>query len=188
MEHIIERLEKDIKADTDLAFTTSTGKLSERRRPEADQLTDTETDSPSMPYTTSPLTDESVSTLEQWLDDEFLQNVRKDAVVSELDEILLLLVMIREEASGKELTEDLRRVFGASLSPGTVYPHLNELANEGKLEVKELKKRKIYTICNLGEVLGEIESTVNRQIIFLLVMKALLIDVVDRHSQSNGVS
>jgi len=70
------------------------------------------------------------------------------------------------------------------LSPGTVYPHLSNLADEGILDVTELKSQKIYTISNTSEMIDSVETAVDQQVTFALVMKALLIDTKSRRSQS----
>lgn len=68
-------------------------------------------------------------------------------VKANLNEILLMLVALREtQTHGKGLMEDLQQVFGADLSPGTVYPRLHELEEEGLLQVQELVRTKEYHI------------------------------------------
>ncbi|MFT4921080.1 MAG: DNA-binding transcriptional ArsR family regulator [Haloarculaceae archaeon] len=183
MKDIIEQLQEDIEASTAFSFATSEGLSRTGVQTDPDNDAHPAHDSLSPPYTTTPLTDESVSTLKDWLDDDYLQSIHNEDVIAQLDEILLLLIMLREGACGKELTQDLRRLFGADLSPGTVYPHLNDLADDGILDMIELKKRKIYTTSDVRDTLDMIEPTVNRQVIFSLVLKALLIDIKGRREQ-----
>ncbi|WP_255149699.1 PadR family transcriptional regulator [Halorarius halobius] len=71
----------------------------------------------------------------------------EETVKSNLDEILLMLVALRDSRThGKGLMEDLESVFGADLSPGTVYPRLHELEDDDVLEVHELVRTKEYRI------------------------------------------
>ena len=72
-------------------------------------------------------------------DDEIVKN--------SLDELLLVLIALRDEQThGKELMNDLASVFDSRLSPGTVYPRLHELEEEGMLAVHELVRTKEYRI------------------------------------------
>ncbi|MEF8778430.1 MAG: helix-turn-helix transcriptional regulator, partial [Natronomonas sp.] len=68
-------------------------------------------------------------------------------VKSSLDELLLSLVALRNaDTHGKQLLDDLAQEFDTILSPGTVYPRLHELCDEGVLEQRELVKTKEYTL------------------------------------------
>ena len=80
----------------------------------------------------------------------------EEALVKEsLDEVLLVLVALGEEGThGKGLMSDLKTFFDANLSPGTVYPRLHELEEEGLLEVQELVRTKEYRIAD-EERVGE---------------------------------
>lgn len=70
-----------------------------------------------------------------------------DVVRTNLDELLLLLIaQRRQETNGKALIEDLTQLFDADLSPGTVYPRLHHLKDEGVLDVQELVRTKEYAI------------------------------------------
>lgn len=134
-------------------------------------------------YVDSQLTDASVATMENYLDDNYLHTISEKAVIAQLDDLLLMLIAVREEACGKELLQDLRRLFGADLSPGTVYPHLTDLADEGLLEMTDLKARKVYQIDNRKAGVDRVETNVNRMIMLSLVLKALLIDGKSSDSQ-----
>ena len=64
-----------------------------------------------------------------------------------LPELLVVLVGLREsETHGKGIMEDLSRFFGAKLSPGTVYPTLHDLEEQGVLEMRELIQTKEYAV------------------------------------------
>lgn len=68
-------------------------------------------------------------------------------VKSSLEEILLSLIALRSsDTHGKQLLDDLGTEFNTMLSPGTVYPKLHALCDEGTLEQHELIKTKEYRI------------------------------------------
>lgn len=74
----------------------------------------------------------------------------EDLVKGNLDEILILLVAMREtDTHGKGLMEDLSLLFDARLSPGTVYPQLHDLDEDGILEMYELVRTKEYRVDDL---------------------------------------
>ena len=59
-------------------------------------------------------------------------NIDDGLVKQSLSPLLLLLVGLRtDDAHGKGIMEDLTRFFGADLSPGTVYPALHDLDEDG---------------------------------------------------------
>lgn len=71
----------------------------------------------------------------------------EELVKASLDELLIALITIREGSThGKGLMDDLAQSFGVTLSPGTVYPRLNELDEQGVLEKQELVRTKEYRI------------------------------------------
>ena len=68
-------------------------------------------------------------------------------VKGSLSELVVLLVGLRESgAHGKGIMEDVNRFFGTRLSPGTVYPTLHDLDEEGVLEMRELVQTKEYSV------------------------------------------
>lgn len=75
-----------------------------------------------------------------------------------LDEVLMVLIAARGGACGQELIQDLYRL-GCGLSPGTVYPHLHDLADEDILEMHEQCRTKQFTIRNHDEVEQLIRDT-----------------------------
>lgn len=90
---------------------------------------------------------EMLGAVEETLGPEAPAGVTADRVRSDLDELLLALVAVREGGThGKGLIEGLDDLFGASLSPGTVYPHLHDLADEGVLSTHELVRCKEYRL------------------------------------------
>lgn len=72
---------------------------------------------------------------------------QEELVKNSLDELLIVLVALRDGGThGKGLMEDLSSLFDARLSPGTVYPRLHELEDDGILEMHELVRTKEYRI------------------------------------------
>ncbi len=74
---------------------------------------------------------------------------REQLVKESLDELLVVLVALSDGSThGKGLMGDLADAFGVHLSPGTVYPKLHDLADEGILEMHELVRTKEYRIAD----------------------------------------
>jgi hypothetical protein len=69
-----------------------------------------------------------------------------EIVKQNLDEILVALIALRDGTHGKALIDDLSRLFDAELSPGTVYPRLHDIKNEGVLAMHELVRTKEYSV------------------------------------------
>lgn len=68
-------------------------------------------------------------------------------VKQSLDELLVMLVAFRTtDAHGKGIMGDLNRFFDTTLSPGTVYPALHDLEEDGILQVHELVQTKEYSV------------------------------------------
>jgi hypothetical protein len=109
-------------------------------------------------------------------DDDFAFD--EATVKANLDEILLMLVALREsQTHGKGLMEDLERVFGAELSPGTVYPRLHELEEEGALQVQELVRTKEYRIDDFELCREEVEAAMRQHLALGFFFKAALDDL-----------
>ena len=71
----------------------------------------------------------------------------ESVVKGNLEAVLLALVATQERNThGKGLMETLSTSFGADFSPGTVYPCLHELEDEGCLETRELVRTKEYAV------------------------------------------
>ena len=76
-------------------------------------------------------------------------NVELDesVVKGNLEAVLLALVATQDRNThGKGLMETLSTSFGADFSPGTVYPCLHDLEEEGCLETRELVRTKEYAV------------------------------------------
>ena len=73
--------------------------------------------------------------------------VDEGLVKQSLPELLTALVELRtSETHGKRVMDDLEEFFGVDLSPGTVYPVLHDLKEEGRLSVHELVQTKEYSV------------------------------------------
>jgi DNA-binding PadR family transcriptional regulator len=110
------------------------------------------------------------------LDEKHVLDIDNEITLAQLDELLVLLIAVRNGGCGKVLRKDMRRLFGSDLSPGTVYPHLNDLAEEGVLEVKELPKRKIFRISDEETAFRAVESAMNQLLTVSFVLKSLMAD------------
>lgn len=113
------------------------------------------------------------SVIESLFDDEF--EFDEETVKANLDEILLMLVALREsQTHGKGLMEDLEQVFGAQLSPGTVYPRLHELEEQGILQVQELVRTKEYRIDDPEMCREQVEGAMRQHLALGFFFKAAL--------------
>ena len=98
-----------------------------------------------------------------------------EALIKEnLDEILLMLIALHEETHGKELLSDLTHLFGAQLSPGTVYPSLHNLEEEGVLSMHAKVRTKEYSIADEDVVRATVERTMVQHLAFGLLLYAFL--------------
>jgi hypothetical protein len=84
-------------------------------------------------------------------------------VKGNLEAVLLALVATQDRNThGKGLMETLSTSFGADFSPGTVYPCLHDLEDDGCLETRELVRTKEYAIHD-DELTREHVETAARQ-------------------------
>ena len=84
----------------------------------------------------------------------------ENLVKQNLDETLLLLIALRESGThGKGLMDDLASLFDAHLSPGTVYPQLHRLEDEGLLQMHEKVRTKEYRVGDDEEVRTRLERS-----------------------------
>lgn len=98
-------------------------------------------------------------------------------VKSELEEILLLLVAHREQDThGKGLMSDLATVFDTRLSPGTVYPRLHDLEEDGLLQAQELVRTKEYRINDAEGMYKRIEAAMHQHLVLGLFFQTALAD------------
>lgn len=91
-----------------------------------------------------------------------------------LDEILLMLISLHGETHGKQLLSDLTHLFGAQLSPGTVYPCLHDLEEESVLSMHAKVRTKEYSIDDEEVVRATIERTMLQHLAFGLLLYSFL--------------
>ncbi|RKD95835.1 helix-turn-helix transcriptional regulator [Halopiger aswanensis] len=98
-----------------------------------------------------------------------------EALIKEnLDEVLLMLIALREETHGKELLSDLTHLFDATLSPGTVYPALHDLKEADVLAMHTKVRTKEYSIDDEAYVREAVEQTMRQHMAFGLLLYAFL--------------
>jgi hypothetical protein len=118
--------------------------------------------------------DDVTSTLFGQSDFQFRESVVKE----NLDEILLLLVAHRgSETNGKSLMSDLATVFDTRLSPGTLYPQLHDLEDEGLLEVQELVRTKEYRVDDEEALAERVTAAAEQHLALGLFFHAALEDL-----------
>lgn len=96
-------------------------------------------------------------------------------VKQSLSPLLLLLVGLRtDDAHGKGIMDDLTRFFGADLSPGTVYPALHDLDEDGLLEMHELIQTKEYRIDDEAAARATLEEAMQQHLALGFVFQQAL--------------
>jgi hypothetical protein len=96
-------------------------------------------------------------------------------IKSSLEELLVSLVALREtDTHGKQLLDDLGEQFDTMLSPGTVYPKLHGLCEEGPLNQRELVKTKEYVIDDADNARSAVAAAARQHLALGLVFRAAL--------------
>jgi len=105
----------------------------------------------------------------------------EDGLIKEsLPELLLLLVGFRtNDAHGKGVMNDLNRFFGTQISPGTVYPTLHELEEEGLLEVRELVQTKEYFIDDEEAVREHLRDAMTQHLAMGFIFRRAIEEIED---------
>jgi hypothetical protein len=94
-------------------------------------------------------------------------------IVAALDAVLVLLVDAHETGvHGTALMDDLARLFDVRLSPGTVYPRLHDLVDDGLFEVHERVRTKDYTIADRERATELLESELRQHLALGYVLVA----------------
>jgi hypothetical protein len=97
------------------------------------------------------------------------------AVKSTLAELLVALVnCCDQDTNGKRLMGDLATVFDTRLSPGTVYPQLHSLEDQGLLRSQELVRTKEYQIADTDVAYSLIETAMLRHQVLGLFFEGAL--------------
>ncbi len=101
----------------------------------------------------------------------------EERVKGSLDQLLVALVGARtSETHGQQLIEDLSEEFDTRLSPGTVYPRLHDLCDEGLLERRELVRTKEYDIDDEAAAEEMISESARQHIALGLAFQSALED------------
>ena len=96
-------------------------------------------------------------------------------IKSSLDELLVSLVALRAaDTHGKQLLDDLGEEFDTMLSPGTVYPRLHELCEEGLLDQRELVKTKEYVLDDSGDARSAVAAAARQHLALGMMFRAAL--------------
>lgn len=96
-------------------------------------------------------------------------------VKASLDELLLSIISLRSsDTHGKQLLDDLAGDFDTALSPGTVYPRLHDLCEEGVLEQRELVKTKEYTLDDVADAESSIAEAARHHLALGMVFRSAI--------------
>jgi DNA-binding PadR family transcriptional regulator len=99
----------------------------------------------------------------------------EERVKGSLEDLLVMLAGVRSsDTHGKQLIEDLDEQFDTTLSPGTVYPRLHELCDDGVLDRRELVRTKEYTISDPAQARATIAASARQHLALGLAFKAAL--------------
>lgn len=74
--------------------------------------------------------------------------IDEEIVKANLETIVMLLIDLRGGSHGKQVIADITDLFGVQLSPGTLYPVLHELEDDGLLTMHEKAKTKEYHLAD----------------------------------------
>jgi PadR family transcriptional regulator PadR len=75
-----------------------------------------------------------------------------DSMIKTFLDIIVLAMLYGEPTYGYNLIGELHKAFGILLSPGTLYPLLYHLQEDGFIEVKLFKRRKLYYLTDKGHL------------------------------------
>jgi hypothetical protein len=118
---------------------------------------------------------EAVSEVEVSLFGEESFAYEEDHIKSSLDELLVSLVALRSaDTHGKQLLDDLAEEFDTMLSPGTVYPRLHDLCEEGVLDQRELVKTKEYVLDDADSARSNVAAAARQHLALGMVFRAAL--------------
>ena len=102
-------------------------------------------------------------------------SVDEGLIKQSLPELLAALVELRSsETHGKGVMDDLEEFFGVDLSPGTVYPVLHDLEEEGLLSMHELVQTKEYSVEDVEATAEMLRRTMGQHLALGLVFRRAL--------------
>jgi hypothetical protein len=86
-------------------------------------------------------------------------------VTQGLDDLLLALIALRDDGThGTGLIEDLEELFDVEPSPGTVYPRLHDLDEDGTLTRYDLVQTKQYDVADADAVESRLEAAMHQHL------------------------
>lgn len=88
----------------------------------------------------------------------------EELVKHDLEALLVPLVADSDGANGKQLMETLADTFDTTVSPGTAYPLLHDLEEEGVFEMRELVRTKEYVIGDEEPAREHIEAAMRQHL------------------------
>lgn len=97
-------------------------------------------------------------------------------VKNNLDDLLLVLIGLHGETHGKELMSNVARLADVQLSPGTLYPVLHELEEEGYLTMRKKVRTKAYSIADEEAVQAKLERSMVEHLGFGIIEYSFLAD------------
>ena len=159
---------KQMKSPTEIGTETSSESISiERLREELEGTGRSDA--------SGTVVSETVAEVEASLFGEEAFSYDEAHIKSSLDELLVALVALRDsDTHGKQLLDDLAEEFDTMLSPGTVYPRLHELCDEGVLDQRELVKTKEYILDDADDARSEIAAAARQHLALGMVFRAAL--------------
>lgn len=73
-----------------------------------------------------------------------------NSLVKSFLDVIVLAMLNGESVHGYKIIADLHRTFGVLLSPGTLYPLLYNLEATKLVDVREVKRKKLYRLTPKG--------------------------------------
>ena len=99
---------------------------------------------------------------------------REGTLRSILPELSLLMILLNENPCGKDVIHGFEEVFDYSVSPGTVYPVLNEMEDSGMVSKHALVRTKVYESEADAEVAAQIDAAAEQLIALGVAMQRSL--------------
>ena len=157
-----------MKSPTEIGTETATESISVETLREELQGIDDPTDS-------GTAVSETVSEVETGLFGSERFSYDEAQIKTSLEELLISLIALRDrDTHGKQLLDDLGEQFDTVLSPGTVYPQLHDLCEDGVLDQRELVKTKEYVLNDADEARSEVAAAARQHFALGMVFRAAL--------------
>lgn len=99
-----------------------------------------------------------------------------------LDELIIAILFRCDEANGMDIIREFTHRFGVQFSPGTVYPHLHSLEEEGVLACRESVRTKEYRIDDPEAASAYLDSVLSQ----LSCLEAFMSATVQESSRDCG--